>query len=282
MDRNALADFLARHREALQPSDVGLSPGSRRRVPGLRRDEVAHLAAMSTDYYSRLEQRRGPQPSTQMLSSLARALRLTSDERDYLYRVAGHAAPDRAAMLEFVSPALLRVLDRLSDTPAMILSALGEPLVQNDPAKALLGDSSGYEGFDRSSVYRWFVHPETERWRYPEQDRDRTARSLVATLRVAHGSLGARSRAGDLVRELTERSPEFTAIWERHEVARRFEEHKTLLHPEIGPIDVDCQVLFTEDQSQTLLVLTAPPHSEGEGKLKLLAVLGTQAMGGLR
>lgn len=93
MDRAALADFLRRRRESLQPGDVGLPAGLRRRAPGLRREEVAQLALMSTDYYTRLEQQRGPQPSTQMLASIARALRLSDDERDYLYRVAGHGVP---------------------------------------------------------------------------------------------------------------------------------------------------------------------------------------------
>jgi transcriptional regulator with XRE-family HTH domain len=149
MDRAALADFLRRRREALQPGDVGLSAGARRRVPGLRRDEVAALAVMSTDYYTRLEQQRGPQPSEQMLASLARALRLTSGERDYLFRVAGHNAPATVTAASHVAPALLRVLDRLSDTPALILSNLGEALVQNQMAVALLGDRSGYTGHDR-------------------------------------------------------------------------------------------------------------------------------------
>ena len=95
MDRAALADFLRRRREALQPADVGIPVTARRRTPGLRREDVAALAAMSTDYYTRLEQQRGPQPSEQMLSALARALRLTSDERDYLFLLAGHTAPAR-------------------------------------------------------------------------------------------------------------------------------------------------------------------------------------------
>src|SRR5690348_18490604 len=133
MDRAALADFLRRRREALQPGDVGLPAGfaGRRRTRGLRREEVAALAAMSTDYYTRLEQQRGPQPSEQMLTALARALRLTGDERDYLFRVGGHNAPAPVAAAAHVAPALLRVLDRLSDTPALILSSLGETLVQN-------------------------------------------------------------------------------------------------------------------------------------------------------
>lgn len=276
MDREALADFLARRRRELQPDDVGLPAGVRRRTPGLRREEVAVLATMSADYYTRLEQRRGPQPSTRLLASLARALRLTADERDYLFRVAGHNPPDRLGPSEHVAPALLRVLGRLSDTPALILNELAETLAQNDPARALFGDATARTGWDRSEIYRWFIHPTTERRRYPEHDRDRQSRAQVASLRMALGSMGRQSRAGRLVDELHKHSPEFVELWHEHEVARRFADHKVLIHPEIGPIELDCQVLFTEDQSQALLVLTAEPHTDDEEKLQLLGVVGTQ------
>ncbi|MFY9928751.1 MAG: helix-turn-helix transcriptional regulator [Streptosporangiaceae bacterium] len=279
MDRAALADFLRRHRENLQPADVGLPAGARRRTPGLRREDVAALASMSTDYYTRLEQQRGPQPSEQMLSSLARALRLTGDERNYLFRIAGHNAPASITAATHVAPALLRVLDRLEDTPALILSSLGETLVQNRMADALFGGKSHHTGLARSEIYRWFTDP-AERLRYPEDDRDRQSRAQVANLRAAYGSMGSKSRAGEIVRALQRESAEFAALWERHEVAQRFADHKVLLHPELGPIEVDCQVLFTEDQSQALLVLTAPPRTEGYEKLQLLAVLGQERFGG--
>ncbi|MFJ5645636.1 helix-turn-helix transcriptional regulator [Streptomyces sp. NPDC093223] len=282
MDRDALGAFLSRRRNSLQPSDVGAVVGPRRRAVGLRREEVAQLAGMSTDYYTRLEQGRSPQPSIQILGSVARALRLTLDERDYLFRVAGHSAPDRHSLGDYVAPALLRVLDRLADTPALIISALGETLVQNEPAKALFGDVSHYTGLERSEVYRWFVRPETERRRYPEHDRDRQSRAQVASLRAALGAMGPHSRATELVRELTRKSPEFAALWDEQEVHRRFADHKILIHPDLGEIEVDCQVLFTEDQSQALLVLTAPPRSEAAGKLELLAVLGSQQFSGER
>jgi transcriptional regulator with XRE-family HTH domain len=278
MDRAALADFLRRRREALRPGDVGLPTGARRRAPGLRREEVAALAVMSPDYYTRLEQRRGPQPSEQMLASLARALRLTSGERDYLFRLAGHNPPAPVPAATHIAPALLRVLDRLDDTPALILSSLGEVLVQNRMAAALFGDAAGRTGLARSEIYRWFTDP-AERLRYPENDRDRQSRAQVANLRAAYGSMGANSPAGELVRALQKASQEFATLWERHEVAKRFADHKILIHPELGPIEVDCQVLFTEDQSQALLVLTAPPRSEGYEKLQLLAVLGQERFG---
>ena len=276
MDRQALADFLRRHREQLQPGDVGLSTGVRRRAPGLRREEVAQLALMSTDYYTRLEQQRGPQPSTQMLASIARALRLTADERDYLYRMAGHAVLDRIAASEHVAPALQRVFARLTDTPALIISNLGETLLQNALASALLGDHVGAQGLERYEPYRWFMRPDEARSHYPREDHDRNSRAQVAGLRAAYATTGARSQAGMLVAELTRHSAEFRELWERQEVAQRFADHKILLHPEVGAIEVDCQVLFTEDRGQALLVLTPAPRSGDEEKIRLLGVLGAQ------
>jgi transcriptional regulator with XRE-family HTH domain len=275
VDRAELAAFLRRRREELRPTDVGLPVGARRRAHGLRREEVASLAAMSTDYYTRLEQQRGPQPSEQMLAALARALRLTDDERDYLFRVAGRNAPSPQVTSSHVAPALQRVLDRLNDTPALILSNLGEILVQNRYAEALYGDSSRFTGLARSGIYRWFKNPD-ERSIYPEHDRERQSRAQVANLRAAYAAMGPKSRAGELVRVLQRESAEFASIWDRHEVAKRFEDHKVLVHPQLGEIEVDCQALFTEDQSQMLLVLTAPPRTEAFDKLQLLGVLGTE------
>lgn len=275
MDRDALGAFLSRRRAALQPSDVGLTTGRRRRAAGLRREEVALLAGMSTDYVTRIEQGRSARPSAQILGSLARALRLTPDECDYLFRVAGLNAPDRHDSDDYVPPALLRVLDRLSDTPALVISVLGETLVQNGPATELLGDRSRFIGLERSEIYRWFVHPASERLRYPAHDHERQSRAQVASLRAALGAMGAGSRAGELADELRRRSEEFAALWEEHEVHQRFADHKTLIHPELGEIDVDCQSLFTEDQHHALLVLTAEPRSEAAHKLELLAARGT-------
>ena len=272
MNRVVLAEFLKSRRDALQPADVGLAPGARRRVSGLRRDEVAGLAGMSGDYYTRLEQGRGPQPSDQMLGALARALRLTHDERDYLFRLAGRNPPPRACLNVHVAPALLRVLDRLDDTPALVLSALGETLAQNSLAKALLGDHSRFTSSARSSVYRWFTDP-AERALYPAAEQARQGRAQVAGLRVA---VAQSLRARELVERLRQLSPEFHDIWQDHDVATRFADHKTLLHPELGEIELDCQTLYSEDQSQALLVLTAAPGSGAAEKLELLAVLGHQ------
>ncbi|MGY5027652.1 helix-turn-helix domain-containing protein, partial [Streptomyces griseus] len=128
IDRPGLAAFLRRRRELLQPEDVGLPRGQRRRTGGLRREEVAVLCHMSTDYYARLERERGPQPSEQMIASIAQGLHLSLDERDHLFRLSGHMPPARGTTGEHISPGLLRILDRLDDTPAEIVTELGETL----------------------------------------------------------------------------------------------------------------------------------------------------------
>src|ERR1700712_972836 len=159
MDRSALADFLPRRREALQPADVGLTVGPRRRAPGLRREEVAHLTGMSVDYYARLEQARSPQPSTQMLRALARTLRLSEDETDHLYRLSGHAAPDRTGSSMHVRPVLLRVIDQLDDCAAFVVSDLGVMLAQNQLSRLVQGDRTGRTGVEASRVWSWFTDP---------------------------------------------------------------------------------------------------------------------------
>ncbi|GAA0960556.1 helix-turn-helix transcriptional regulator [Frigoribacterium faeni] len=279
MDRAELADFLRHRREALRPSDVGLPEGERRRTAGLRREEVAGLVGMSTDYYARLEQQRGPQPSEQMVIALTRGLRLSLDERDHLYRLTGHHPPRRSRGGEHVSPALMRVLDRLDDTPALVLSDLAETLAQNRLATALLGDQTRHEGWARSAFYRWFTDP-AERASYPVEDHPHQLELQASGLRAALSMAGGGGRARDLVETLLTSSPEFETLWRRHAVHQRFDDRKTLVHPELGRIEVGCQALFTEDQSQTLLVLTATPGSPDAEKLRLLGVIGTQEFAG--
>ena len=278
MDRMELADFLRRRREALRPKDAGLPSGPRRRVAGLRREEAAALSAMSADYYARLEQGRGPRPSGQMLAAIARGLRLTMDERDHLFRLAGHEAPARILRSEHVGPALMRVLDRLEDTPAMVVTDLGETLAQNRLAVALLGDWTRFAGPARSAVYRWFTDPE-ERRLYPKADRDHQSRVQVSDLRAALSRGGPDGRAAAIAGRLRDESPEFARLWDRHKVAVRLDDHKTIVHPELGEIELDCQILFTQNRAQALLVFTAPPGAEGHEKLRLLSVVGTQQFG---
>ena len=276
MDKKELAEFLRHRRETLRPRDVGLVEGSRRRTQGLRREEVAQLAGMSTDYYARLEQQRAPQPSVQITTALARALRLTLDERDHLFVLIGHNAPARFHRSEHVSPTLLRVLDRLDDTPALVTTDLVDTLAMNPLAVALLGDQTRHTGLASSGYYRWFMDP-AERLVYPEETHESHGRAQAARLRAALTAGSDTPRAARILAELQEHSPEFVRMWELQEVAR-YGDCKTLLHPELGRIDVDAQLLYTENRAQTLVVLTTRPGTESHSKLELLSVIGRQQL----
>ncbi|KQP53960.1 helix-turn-helix transcriptional regulator [Agreia sp. Leaf283] len=269
MDRAELADFLRTRRESIQPADVGISVGQRRRAPGLRREEVAWLAGMSTDYYARLEQQRAVQPSEQILIAVARALRLTAEEHAHLFRLAGHhAAPprDRSQQIE---PALLRVLDRLDDTPAMIVTDIAFTLAQNALATALFGDETSYTGLARSSYYRWFTD-DSARALSPIREHAIHSRLNVAGLRAALSAGGEDPTATTMVDELLRRSPEFASLWAEHIVAERLGDEKTVIHPELGEIEFDCQPLYLENRAQALLVMTPRAGSNASEKLRLL------------
>ena len=276
-DRAQLADFLRSRRESLQPEDVGLPRGPRRRTGGLRREEVAALAGMSADYYGRIEQQRGPNPSEQMLASIARGLHLSLIERDYLFQIAGYTAPQRALRTDHINPGLMRILDRLDDTPAQVMSRLGETLLQTRLAVALLGDETRHTGPARSIAYRWFTDPESRRI-YPEEDHPMHGRTYAANLRAAYAREGKDSRTATLVDALLAASPEFAGIWREHDITASFSQLKRFQHPQVGDIELYCQLLFEPEQVQTLLVFTAVPGSESYEKLQLLSVIGEQRL----
>ncbi|QUX31452.1 helix-turn-helix domain-containing protein [Nocardiopsis akebiae] len=278
IDRTGLAEFLRTRREALQPEDVGLPRGQRRRTSGLRREEVAALCHMSTDYYSRLERERGPRPSGQMLSSIAQGLHLSLDERDHLFRLAGHNPPPRGTVSDHVSPGLQRVLDRLDDTPAEIVTELGETLRQSPMGVALTGDTTVYTGPERSAGYRWFTDPDSRRLYAPEEHAFLT-RMYASGLRELVTLRGPDSRAAHLADLLLGRSEEFRRVWEDHEIGVRPHHVKRFVHPEVGPLELNCQRLVDPGQAHSLLVYTAVPGSESHDRLHLLSVIGTRALG---
>lgn len=281
MDVIELGRFLKSRRDRIQPSDVGLPTGPRRRVPGLRRDEVAHLAGASTDYYTELE-RGAAQPSEQMLAAIARAVRLTRDERDHLFHLAGRPVPAGGSSTDHIHPGLLDLLHRVADTPAQLITDLHVTLVQNPQAIALLGPAVASTGPRAGFVYRWFADPRA-RDLYPEADHAQQSASFVADLRAAAGR-----RAADdpditlIVSELHRRSPEFTALWNHHDVAVRRKERKSIVHPTIGTIDVNCLNLFSEDHRQRLLWFTPALGTPAVEQLELLRVLGTQDLSSTR
>ncbi len=255
-----------------------MSRGPHRRTAGLRREEVAELVGMSTDYYARLERGKGPQPSEQMAAAIARGLRLTLAERDHLFLLTGRSVPKRILRTEHINPGLMRVLDRLEDTPAQIMTTLGETLVQTDLAVALLGEQTHYTGLDRANVYRWFTDP-SSRLIYPERDHAHHGRVFAAQLRAALVTQGGDSSAAAVVNALIKVSAEFVDTWNNHEIGLQYTEDKTFRQAEFGLIELHCQSLLDPDQSQVLLVLTAMPGSESDEKLRLLSIVGSQWLG---
>ena len=276
MDRTELADFLRRSRERLRPHDVGLSDAGLRRTPGLRREELANLAGVSADYCMRLEQRRSSQPSTQVLAALARALRLTEDERDHLYILAGYQPPAGPMAGQHVRPGLMHLLDELTGTPAQILTDLGDLLAQNVLAELVFGAVCTIRGSRRNVVRRWFTDPAV-RAAHPENEHEEQSRVHVADLRAAVARRGpADPAATALIRELRAASPEFADLWELHEVAVRRRSRMRVQHPGVGILEFDSEILLTPAEDQHLLIFTPPPGGDTAEKLALLRVTGHQ------
>ncbi|GAA2529568.1 helix-turn-helix transcriptional regulator [Winogradskya humida] len=274
MQRDQLADFLRRRREAIRPAEVGITDGPRRRTAGLRREEVAMLAGMSVDYVVRLEQGRSSQPSTQLLGALARALRLSDDERGHLFHLAGHQPPPSDGVAGLARAGLIRMLDLLGDSPALVMSDLGEVLAQNRASILLTGVQTGQTGDRRYIVFRWFTDP-TFRITHPSEDFDLRARQLVADLRATAGRRSGDPDIAGLISRLLAASEQFRLLWADHEVAVRRADRKTMVHPRVGPLVLDCETLMTPDQGQHLVVLT-PADAETRERLALLRVLGVE------
>lgn len=273
MDPLGLGAFLRNRREALQPEDVGLTRGPRRRTNGLRREEVSTTVGMSPDYYARLERGAGSQPSEQMVAALARGLRLSLPERDHLFALAGHTAPRRTARTDHVAPALMRVLDRLDDTPAQVMGSLGETLAQNQLSTALFGDQTHYVGPARSMVYRWFTDP-SSRSVYPAEDHDQHGRTFTAQLHHVVANHGTTSPAAHLARQLCDLSAEFADLWAQQQIGLSFSEPKRFTHPDLGRLDLHCQTLLDPASEHSLLVFTATPGTPSHDAMALLGVLG--------
>ena len=237
VDRAALADFLRTRRARLGPGDVGLPAAARRRTPGLRREEVALLAGVSVDYYSRLEQARGPRPSRQVLAALARALRLTGDERDHLFRLAGEPAPEPQTRSDHVRPGVLHLLDRLADSAVVVVNDLGDVLAWTPLAQALFTDFSALPASERN-LYRIFFTGREELHRLPPEDREQGARANVADLRATWARRPGDPAVRRLVSQLRRASPLFERLWREHDVAVRHADHKRFLHPTVGLLEV--------------------------------------------
>ncbi|MEV4538910.1 helix-turn-helix transcriptional regulator [Asanoa sp. NPDC049518] len=273
VNRSELAAFLRTRRARLRPSDVGL-PGSGtgpRRTPGLRRQEVAELAGMSIDYYIRLEQGRGPQPSRQVLAALARALMLTIDEREYLFRMAGETPPSVVGPSRELLPAIRHLLDTMPLTPAYVVDAKYDLLAWNSLATRFIGDLSAYPLDDRNMI-RWMFRrpPDDMHWR--DEDALAFTAASVADLRAAYARYPGDPGIEQLVTELL-LSPLFARLWASHDVAVRRGVRKRVDHPDVGPLEFECQVLHISDSDQRMIVYCAEPGSPTEAAFRRLASL---------
>jgi transcriptional regulator with XRE-family HTH domain len=262
-------------RDRLAPADAGLPDHGARRAPGLRREELALLAGMSADYVTRLEQGRASAPSVQVLTALTRALRLSDAEREHLFVLAGQPLPGPGIMPTHLTPGLQRLLDQLSGTPVSVYDASWMLLAWNPLWAALVGDPAGSRGRDRNVLWRHFTGGSGRVIHTPE-DEPRFEVSAVADLRAAAARYPRDAGLRRLVADLRAASPRFARLWESREVGTHERDRKTVHHPELGPITVDCDVLTVPAVDLRVVAFTAAPGSADADKLKLLAVLGTQ------
>jgi transcriptional regulator with XRE-family HTH domain len=279
VNRRELADFLRSRRERITPADVGLPAGPRRRTPGLRREEVAQLAFISTEYYTRLEQARAPHPSREVLAQLSRALRLSDAERDHLHHLTGAPPGPPAGPSREVRQSVVDLLHRLPEAAAIVMSATYEVIAWNHLATALMEDFSALSRRDRNLVRRAFLGPYRDGRRlYGVSDADEFARTSAQHLRAAAARYPDDPEVTGLVAELLAGSEEFARLWATHEVAARPTLCKTFQHPLVGTVAVACDVLDITDRDQRVVIYTATPGSPSAEAMRLLSVVGTQRM----
>jgi transcriptional regulator with XRE-family HTH domain len=271
------ASALKSWRARVSPEQAGLPGGGSRRTPGLRREELASLAGVSVDYIVRLEQGRATNPSPQMLGALARALRLTDEERDHLYRVAGAAAPSNGLVPRHITPGVQRIIDRLGDTPLAVYTAAHDILLWNPLWAALTGDPSQYRGRERNLVWRHFMLGSGP-MDYDDQHAEEFADDLVADVRAAVGRYPADPGLALLIKRLRAESPDFERRWATARVAEHRSSRKTATNTPAGSITVDCDVLTVPGSDLRIVVYTSIPGSDDESRLKLLAVTGVQQL----
>lgn len=279
MDKHELGAFLRSRRERLQPGDMGLIRGSRRRTPGLRREEVAVLAHISTEYYVRLEQARAPRPSSEVLAAITAALRLTDLERDYLYMLAGTAPSPAGLHRRDVRPSILSLLERLPHTAAFVTSAVYEVLAWNGLAAALMEDFGALAPHDRNLARRAFLKPGNAKSPlYGVSDGAGFRRHVVRELRLSLAKYPSDPAVISLVDELRAGSGEFAALWEQRDVQTEPMLTKTFHHPVVGDLTVDCDSTTLTDRDQRLVLYSAPPGSPAADSLNFLSVIGNEGI----
>lgn len=270
-----LADFLRRARSARDPREAGLPDDGRvRRVKGLRREEVALLAGVSTDYYTRLEQGRRIVPSTQVIDAIAQALGLDDVGQGHLRNLVSATRPPRTSgrsrtAVQRVRPGLRQLLDSLDAHPALVLGRRTEVLAANRMARALFADFERMPGRERNYA-RWMLLSESARDLFI--DWETQARNAVESLRLEAGRMAGDRDIIELVGELSLSSPEFRQWWSEHRVHQRTFGAKRLAHPIVGELTVDYETLtLPGDDEQTLFLYTTEPGSPSRQAISILA-----------
>jgi transcriptional regulator with XRE-family HTH domain len=278
----ATAEFgraVRRWRDRVSPETAGLPAGGHRRTAGLRREELALLAGISVDYITRLEQGRAAGPSPQVIEALTRALRLSGTERAHLFHLAGLATPGPETVSAYITPSVQRLLDRLTGTPVAVFDASWTLLVANPPYAGLMGDPSGWRGNERNVVWRNLIGPGTRVRHTPGSQRALEA-ALVADLRAAAGRYPDDQRLRRLVAELRANSERFAELWDSGAVGHHETARKTVDHPHVGALTLDCDTLTVAGSDQRIMIYTAEPGTEDAERLALVTVLGTQTFTG--
>ncbi|MFH8803818.1 helix-turn-helix transcriptional regulator [Streptomyces sp. NPDC017936] len=278
---SGLGAMIRTWRDRLPPSAAGLPTARGRRTTGLRREELADLAGMSVDYIVRLEQGRATTPSASVVASLARALQLSTDERDHLYRLADLVPPAHGTVPDHLPPGVQRVLARLGDVAVAVFAADWQLIWWNRGWAALLGDPSASPPHLRNFARDRFPVDESPvrlaLWPVTETDRLATDAAVVSDLRRATGRFPHDMRLASLIRELIADNTRFAELWATGEVAAHRQDHKTIDHPSVGPVTVDCDTLTDGDCELKIVIMTAAPGSEDETKLRLTAIAGPPA-----
>ncbi|TNC20667.1 helix-turn-helix transcriptional regulator [Amycolatopsis alkalitolerans] len=270
-------EAVRRWRDRASPGAAGLPAGGHRRTPGLRREELAHLAGISVDYVTRLEQGRAANPSAQVVEALARALRLDAAERAHLFELAGLAPPGPELVPRYLTPSVQRMLDRLTGTPVAVYDASWTLVVANLPYAALMGDPSGWKGNECNGVWRNLLGFGT-RVRHTPESRRALETALVADLRATAARYPGDPRLRRLLADLRANSERFVRLWDSGAVGHHEAARKIVDHPQAGAVALDCDVLTVAGSDLRIMVYTAEPGTEDAERLELITVLGTQAL----
>ena len=278
MTGHELGTTLRAWRDRLPPSAAGLPSGRARRASGLRREELADLAGVSVDYVVRLEQGRSVTPSAQVIAALARALQLTTAERDHLYRLARLVPPAGTEISDHIPPGISRVIGRLGDLAIAVFAADWQLIWWNHGWAALVGDPSAtppaLRNFARDTFPVGDGGPRLSGWPATSLGGGTTGAAVVSDLRRATGRFPDSARLSRLIRTLREGNESFAELWAAGAVRAHREDHKIIDHPAVGPITVDCDVMTDGDRELKIVIMTAAPGSPDETKLRLAFLAG--------